>query len=290
LALLKTGDAKAAIGLFDDLVSWAAKDTRFFEIGWVASALGQDIGEERLEAGDEIAADSLFERLRDHAFRFQSVVGAEHEEIAEDAASLGLSIRRYRERKGNLRAVEASNVALWDRPARACTIDLAGRTGQVLMEKADDGDLGSPQDIYREVKQRSLARPDIKEIGFWAANIGYCLAREALAAGDGRLFIEAVRDVAAWVATREDWPDMYDVVADMIEEGWIEDDFSLGARSAEMLYELLAVARSATRRDGVDPNRSNSVRSLQIELDTVLNAHSDSFWAIAIRSKMHEPR
>ena len=285
-ALIKLGDPKAAIGLFDDLVSWAVKEIRFPGIGWVASALGQDIGEERLQAGDEIAADSLFEQLRDHAFRFQSVVGAEHEEIAEDAASLGLSIRRYRERKGNLGAVEASNMALWLRPAGARTIDLAGRTAQVLMERDRDRDLGSPQDIYCEVKQRSLARPDIKEIGFWAANIGYGLARDALADGNGRLFVETVRDLAAWVATREDWPDMGDVVAEMIDEGWIDLDFSLGPKSAETLYELWAAARSAAQHDGIDPNRSNSVRSLRIELDMTLNVHPDSAWVRAIRAKM----
>jgi hypothetical protein len=45
LTLAQEEKTKAAIGLFDDLVSWAAKDSRFLRIGWITSAPGEDLGE-----------------------------------------------------------------------------------------------------------------------------------------------------------------------------------------------------------------------------------------------------
>jgi hypothetical protein len=281
---LSLNDPDASTALFNELVQRATERTcHVSDYGRIVSQLGLELGERRLIANDEEGGDAIFERMREHAARFVDI-GDEREEIAEDAASLGLSIRKRRIGRGDRVGLEASDRALW-RKSVETSLDLAGRAGQVLMQRSDAHDLGPPAVVYEELKALSLQRNDVPELAFWAANVGYCLARDAQEAGDRRAMVDHVRDVASWIAPRVDWADMPEVVWDMARQGWITEDFELGRVAVAALFDLWEAA-FVTARDHRARRKRGEAAVLYTELMHALDVQKRVPWARAMYSEM----
>lgn len=268
--------------LFEELNALAIANQDEPDLGRIASWLGLTLGEQALVMDDFKAAERIFQRLRSLAHEFAGI-GDEPEEIAEDAASLGLTIRQYHARAENWAAVDALDRLLWLRPSRGVTIDLAERTGQVLMQRSDDPSFGSSRGAFEELRARSLARTDIQELAFWAANTGFDLVRTAQVARDDRGFIDALRDLTDWIRERIDYPDMTDVFWHMVAQHWIDENFNWSERPALVLQRLWAEAQADASAGPTPRAEANLVMSLKAELLTVLDLNREAAWSKRIR-------
>jgi|GEM_PF-2338474 len=283
--LADEGRTETAISLCFELLILAQSKIDIPDLGWVASDLGHRLGNDCLAMGDVARATEVFENLLDHAHKFQAIDNAEKEEIAEDAASLGLSIRREHIRTGNEEAIGTLNGILWGHRSNknVAPIDLAGRSGLVMMQSSGDGELGTPEQIYAELKERSQARSDVPEIAFWAANVGYGIIRDAK---DHRQFVENIIDLSKWLEPRTDWPDMPDVIDDAVKNKWITEDFRLGRKAVEAIYELWSSSLEAVSRRAGDINSDNQLRSTREDLERALAVHDRSWWAHRMRQRI----
>jgi len=267
--------------ILDQLFDWARKRPEISDLARIASNLAEQIGYDRLQQGDIEAATLLFETLCEAAKLFKEMKHSEWEEVAEATASLGLFIRAFYAENGNDDAVRGLNATLWAKPVDDDAIDLAERTGQVLMQRSDDN-LCTVDAAYGELKARACARPDAQAIAFWAGNVAYSLARDAQ---DERKFVDAVRELASWTTPRADWPDMPDVIDDAVSNEWITYDGALGRAPIEALLalmrEIVKPPKASTRMARLD----NEYTALKAELHAALAACEDKDLAAEIRAQ-----
>lgn len=282
-AYMQVGAYHRALGLFSEVLEWTVAvdgltSKAHSDMGWSVGRLGLAVGRTQIDRGRIVHATKTFEALRSMAHHLWKLGVDEKEEIANCAAELGLHIRRYFRSNGYADAAAAYDRALWGQPL-SDTIDLAEASGEVLMHWSDEGTFGTRSEVYEELKRRSQRRPDAKAIAYWAASVGYAVARDAEETGDARNVLDAVVDLREWITTRADWPDMADIVWEAILHDWICENHSLGRVPLEAMLELW---REAKTRD----DESNEETALRMDLLYALKACGDKDTVVKIRASM----
>jgi hypothetical protein len=263
--------------VFAEIMQWAKERNDVPRLAWTASRLGEALGRRRIDANDPDDAVRIFQILLSFAREIELLGGFEKEEVADNAASLGLSIRKKFTEDGNNHGVQDMNRRLWERPADR-EIDISSNAGSVLMRRTEE----DTRQVLLELKAQSLARPDVRDIGFWAANVAYCIVRDAT---DGRAFVNAIRDLLEWVSPRADWPEVGEVIYEAIDNEWITEDERLGRRAIVALFELWSSAVVDAARRG-EIRRNNSAHSLKQELDEELADRAQLPWAEALLERI----
>ena len=267
-----------AEGILHDVFEWASQRTDLPELAAVASRLGEILGEHFLAQGDIDEATRIFHSILTFAQEI-NLGKNEKDDVIDNAASLGLSIRESLASRDDQRRLRDLNGRLWAKPTAKRTIDMASNTGSELMFRSTES---SAQEIFNELKTKSLARPDVKAIGFWAANVAYSIVRDAK---DPRAFVDGIRELAYWVSHRVDWPDMLDVVYDAIDHEWITEDFKLGRAPIEALFQLWSEGVLSAAK-GHEIGRNNEIHFIRKEIEDSLLEHGRLPWAQDMRRRI----